>query len=457
MITNIIKSRWSAILDHASLTGFLILFVGWRIASVAMVYILRPKNIKIEGKTLLVGKWLSELHFTFRGADSIVEISKKMGRKIFAIPAFSCYQVLVSTQMQMMEFAAATEDVMSFRAAMNERLFFQYTMLGFELNHIDPHDAIPRRVAKVHIRENLHALGPILNQRVDEVFQRLERGSQTQDGTIRVSAFDISKSLIARMNNQLLFGDELGSSDEFEKECIRYAWHTVILMQILRQLPSIAVPLVATLFRLWSGSMDRIGKRVTKVVSERLENHAQGNEKNYADGIEWVIASSTTPSHLAPKRIVQQMVALLFASMHQMQMATTWAIIELSTHKEFIEPLQNEIRSVFASGTKNPYDKLYLMDSFLRESSRLNPLDGLTVQRKALKPFTFSDGSHIPAGNLVSIPQRVVMQDPESYPEPHIFNPFRFMQTSADEDTPTTKYADVNWKYTFWGSPRKSW
>lgn len=55
-------------------------------------------------------------------------------------------------------------------------------MFGFELNDVDPHDAIPRRVAKVHIRENLHSLGPILNQRVEEVFMRLQNETSTKNG-----------------------------------------------------------------------------------------------------------------------------------------------------------------------------------------------------------------------------------------------------------------------------------
>lgn len=175
------------------------------------------------------------------------------------------------------------------------------------------------------------------------------------------------------------------------------------------------------------------------------------------DGTELVISSSTTPAQLNPTRVVQQMVALLFASMHQMQMASCWAIVDLCQYKEYIEPLRQEIRDVFNSNVKDPYDKLILMDSFLRESARLNPLDGLTVQRKALKPFTFSDGSHVPAGNLVAVPQRVVMRDPARYENPDTFNPYRYMQNSNNPDAPTTKFADVNWNYTFWGSPRKAW
>lgn len=111
------------------------------------------------------------------------------------------------------EFATAGEEEMSFREAMTERLFFKHTMCGFELNDADPHDAIPRRVAKVLIRENLSKLGGVLTRRIEEVFDRLGKGTGTEcGGAVHVPAFDLSKTLIARMNNQLLFGDELGKS-----------------------------------------------------------------------------------------------------------------------------------------------------------------------------------------------------------------------------------------------------
>jgi hypothetical protein len=48
-------------------------------------------------------------------------------------------------------------------------------MFGFELNDVDPDDSIPRRVAKVHVRQNLHILGPILNAHIDRCFKRLEK------------------------------------------------------------------------------------------------------------------------------------------------------------------------------------------------------------------------------------------------------------------------------------------
>ena len=355
-------------------------------------------------------------------------------------------------------------------------------MFGFELNDVDPHDSMPRPVFKTLARENLPNLSTIMRQRVEEVFARISgegEGAMKEGDEPVISAFDLSKSLIARMNNQLLFGDELGTSipftsgtarngegankntasnDEFEEQSVRYAWHTIIVMQILRQIPSLFVPFVAKIFLRWSGSMHYVGSRVQDLVNERLSKRThERNEKARLDGTEWVISASSTPAQLSPQRLVQQMIALLFASMHQMQMATCWALIDLCAHQEHIPTLRKEIHDVFSSGCVNPYNKLRFMDAFLRESSRLNPLDGLTTQRKAMRDFYFSNGAGmVPKGNLVAIPQKVVMRDPERYENPEAFDPYRWMGQGGEEEA-NTMFTDVNWNFTFWGSPRKAW
>jgi cytochrome P450 len=73
------------------------------------------------------------------------------------------------------------------------------------------------------------------------------------------------------------------------------------------------------------------------------------------------------------------------------------------------------------------------------------------MQRKAMVSFTFSNGAKVPAGNLVAIPQREIMRDATRYSLPESFDPYRFMTNSSTEAV--AKYTDVNWDYTFWGSP----
>jgi hypothetical protein len=49
---------------------------------------------------------------------------------------------------------------------------------------------------------------------------------------------------------------------------------------------------------------------------------------------------------------------------------------------------------------------MLLLDSFLREVSRLHPPYGLTVQRKVEQDFTLPSGGITPAGSLVAMPVR---------------------------------------------------
>lgn len=82
----------------------------------------------------------------------------------------------------------------------------------------------------------------------------------------------------------------------------------------------------------------------------------------------------------------------------------------------------------------------------------------VNTQRMALQDFTFSDGSHVPAGNLVAVPQHAVMRDERTYKNPEAFDGHRFYTPEIDVDsTYSTKYTDVKWEFPYWGSPNHAW
>jgi len=82
-------------------------------------------------------------------------------------------------------------------------------------------------------------------------------------------------------------------------------------------------------------------------------------------------------------------------------------------------------------------------------------LDGL--KRQVKKDYTFSDGTTIPAGNLVSVPMLPIHLDPEIYSNPKTFDGFRFekMRKERGEDT-KHKFASLDLDYLIFGHGRQA-
>ena len=115
--------------------------------------------------------------------------------------------------------------------------------------------------------------------------------------------------------------------------------------------------------------------------------------------------------------------------------------------REEIEPL------VSAEGwTKNSIGKMWKLDSFLKECQRHYALGGgtslsapsalsthtrraVTMVRRAMKDFTFSDGTTVPEGTFVGVAVLATQHDPEYYDDPDAFRPERFLPPENAPDS----------------------
>ena len=81
------------------------------------------------------------------------------------------------------------------------------------------------------------------------------------------------------------------------------------------------------------------------------------------------------------------------------------------------------------------------------------------MPRKTMSPFTFSDGTHVPANNWVVVPQQRMMKDPANYAEPDTFDGFRFVKgndTTAASNS-ESRLSHPSWRFPFWGSVKQAW
>lgn len=87
----------------------------------------------------------------------------------------------------------------------------------------------------------------------------------------------------------------------------------------------------------------------------------------------------------------------------------------------------------------------------------------VTAHRCALKDFYFSDGTHVAKGEWAGIPVGPIMRDPSKFPQPDVFDAFRFVdprllgkESSRQPDGPS-KFTDVSDSWFTWGTGKLTW
>jgi len=145
--------------------------------------------------------------------------------------------------------------------------------------------------------------------------------------------------------------------------------------------------------------------------------------------------------------LARRLLLVNFAGIHATSLTFTQALYRLLGNPQYIEPLRQEVEAVIAEEgwTKAGMDKMHKIDSFLRETQRLDGLASLVMSRLVLRPFTFSNGMTIPAGTLVSIPASAAHTDERTFPNPNEFDGFRFsMLREGEEDAVTGRYQAIH-------------
>ncbi|KAH8586513.1 cytochrome P450 [Bisporella sp. PMI_857] len=438
---------------------FSVIYALRRVYVIAFVYYNRPTNVPLQATPFAIGKWWQNFDFIFHGPTLILEGYNKYSKSSsFGIPSLEEYQVLACTKADIKELCNSKEDALSFHVAMTDRMFHKYTMYGFEYGEPDPHDNVPTRAIKVLFRMQLPLLRPLIERKVRHGFEQEISHGLTVDGWSSVSTMKFTKGVIEEVNAQIILGEKLASKPNCVEAAIRYSHDAVIAAEIARQFPRFMIPVVAPGVMAWSGAMKKVAGYITAVVEERLAQEMKGlnPSKTYMDCIQWTIDSSQTPGQRATPRLVAQIIGILLASSHQLSMFLAYIIYNICIYPEYLTPLREEIAAAMRISPEDPFKEMHLLDGFLLETARLNPLDALAVQRKVLKPTTLPSGAYIPPGNLIAVPQHAVYQDANRFSNPLHFNPRRFRQQTQDDDKPVKKFTDVSYDYLHWGSPRRA-
>lgn len=91
--------------------------------------------------------------------------------------------------------------------------------------------------------------------------------------------------------------------------------------------------------------------------------------------IQWIVETMPRKEPWCPMRILHELLAIWFGSVHGVSTTLSFAIQDLCLHPEYAEPLLNEVSGERYEEFKTTGHGLPLLDSFIKESARHTPLE----------------------------------------------------------------------------------
>jgi cytochrome P450 len=114
-------------------------------------------------------------------------------------------------------------------------------------------------------------------------------------------------------------------------------------------------------------------RRANEILVPVIESHYDGKGDNL-DLLQWMILGAKD-NDKKPTELVRKALFLTLASIVSSAMSITHAIFDLCAYPEYVKPLREEIETVLqreGGWTLQGIDSMYSLDSFLKESQRIN-------------------------------------------------------------------------------------
>ncbi|KAF8330118.1 cytochrome P450, partial [Amanita rubescens] len=354
---------------------------------------------------------------------------------IFKVPMLTKWMVIVTGSQKIEELRRAPDEILSMRRALAETLNLDVT-IGYNF------DAFDVNVVKTALTRSIGAKFADVLDEISAAFSEYISPKDGRSNGSRVKAYPTVVDVVCRASNRLFVGlplcreaDYLELNKQFTIDLITAGRFVNLFPLFLRRIAGCFCTRVAN-------GLQRGIKHLEALIKERLELHAQ-HGKDWTDKpndvLSWLIDAN--PNQSKVRDVVLRVLLINLAAIHTSSMAFTQVLYDLATHPEYVKCMRKEVEAVIQKEgwSKASFSKLRKLDSFIKESLRLSPHDTVVMLRKTLKDFTFSDGTTIPAGNIVSVPLISLHRDEAYYTDASKFDGFRF-EKMGDREGESAKH-----------------
>lgn len=171
----------------------------------------------------------------------------------------------------------------------------------------------------------------------------------------------------------------------------------------------------------------RARDRLDGLVYQQIRALSQQRERPGNDLLSQLLHAPATDGvpAFSEKEMRDQLFTLLMAGHSTTAAGLAWALYWTHRQPAVRARILEEVRSLGSDPEPDAIAELPYLDAVCKETLRIHPI-ALEVARRLKTPMTLK-GHELPAGTVVGASINLVHNDPEIYPEPHLFRPERFL------------------------------
>ncbi|PNY27802.1 Uncharacterized protein TCAP_02273 [Tolypocladium capitatum] len=428
------------LMHHAVLASLLLALAGLvlheRVRS-KRPYEVRPKLPALPIVGAREGEWLPTLRAMWRNSTDIRAAVAAGYRFTEAclFPVIDLGTAVVLPPAEVAWFLEQPETKLSAHYHQLDAFQFDYTLTDPQLvRDVKP---LHKTLINTKLTREINNLLPLL---ADEVARSVSEVWRTDTDSFRdLCPMDVLPHVISRVVNRAFVGAPTCYSRALVDNGIAFAQTLGYTSIALRFTPQTLRPVFAPLMTL-------PGKRATRrffaalrpEVDRRLHEMRTdaGAASKYNDFLQWTIDAAMDSGdeyQARPRTIMGRVLILNFVSIHTSTFALSHVLFDLAAHSPaYIDELRAEIVGALeAHGghwTKQTLADMPKLDSAFRESQRMNPVSTMASPMPVTDPngITTPSGLHLRYGTYVAVLAYPILHDPNLYPDPETFRPFRF-------------------------------
>ncbi|KAI9789340.1 MAG: hypothetical protein M1816_006229 [Peltula sp. TS41687] len=367
-----------------------------------------------------------------KGVYSTVSSALEVAYPKFRDSFFKLYrnneEILVIPTKFINELKSASEREVSFHEVTRQRLFGDRTLLS-PPGPLDDNEVI--KSIKVDLTRHLAKVVPEIENEISHALS--EEIPASSEDWIEIFPAKTLLHVIALASGRVFASGGLNRNKDYLNASTMFAIDTFMAADKLHGYPKLLHPIahwwIPELRRVWKhrAVMNRL---IGPIMRERAQARQQGGEEA-VDMLTWNVINSTSRKAVDVDHQAMNQLRVSAAAIHTTKMMLSHVLFDLAARPEYLEPLREEMIATMAiepSGdlTRANMSRLRKLDSFMKESQRLNPLSQLGFDRKVMKDITLHDGTKLPRGIIIGTANGGIHRDPNYYTSPEQFDGFRF-------------------------------